>query len=30
MKVPPAILKTIELTRAGASLIPMPIPIPVD
>ena len=30
MKVPPEILSTIELTRTGASLIPMPMAIPVD
>ena len=30
MKVPPARLSTIELTKSGASLIPMPMPIPVD
>jgi len=30
MKVPPEILKKIELTRAGASSIPMPMPIPAE
>jgi hypothetical protein len=30
MKVPPAKLRTRELTRAGASLMPIPIPMPVD
>ncbi len=30
MKVPPAILITIELTSSGAELMPMPIAIPTD
>jgi hypothetical protein len=30
MNVPPAMLIIMELTRAGALLMPMPIPIPVD
>jgi hypothetical protein len=30
MKVPPARLKINELTIVGASLIPMPIAMPVD
>lgn len=30
MKVPPAKLKTIELTSTGAFSIPIPMPIPVD